>query len=90
MRFKAGQATYRLPRNCIEILNVWFRANKLNYALSHFSREEAALVRAAKGMEVYGFSRQYVNQVANGKKPISDKIAKAAGYVRQWVKRKPK
>lgn len=38
----------------------------------------------------HGFSRQYVNQVANGKKPISDKIAKAVGYVRQWVKRKPK
>ena len=39
--------------------------------------------------EKHGFSRQYVNQVANGNKPISDKIAKAVGYVRQWVRRTP-
>ena len=44
------------------------------------------------GAKEYGFTREYINQVCNGKKPITDALAEILGYekAKVWVKRKPK
>lgn len=42
--------------------------------------------------EKHGFTRGYINSVCNGKRKMTEKIAKILGYkkVKYWVQRKPK
>jgi hypothetical protein len=39
----------------------------------------------------HGFTRGYINAVCNGKRKMTEKIAKILGYkkVKNWVKKKP-
>jgi plasmid maintenance system antidote protein VapI len=48
--------------------------------------------RQGKWAKEHGFTREYINQVCNGKKPMTNALAKILGYKRAegWVKRKPK
>ena len=41
-----------------------------------------------KWAEKHGYKRVYINQVCNGKKPMTERVAKILGYkkVKSWVK----
>lgn len=52
MRFIPGKSTYDLPKDCIQVLNVWFRASKIQYMLEQYGR----YMQMPKGAYVYGFT----------------------------------
>lgn len=51
MRFKPGESTYNLPKDCVQILNVWFKCGKLQYMLEMYGR----YMKFPKECSVYGF-----------------------------------